>query len=69
LFIAFTIFFLLQIGVYKIKIVPVNPWQKIVEVFFASSFSSYEQVNRREARVFLSSIFVLFSFILLSNLV
>jgi F-type H+-transporting ATPase subunit a len=69
LLIVFSILALLQLSVFRISLVPVSLWQKITEVFFSFLLSLlYEQVNKREARVFLPSLFTLFFFILFANL-
>jgi F-type H+-transporting ATPase subunit a len=68
-FIALAIFFVLQISVFSIKLVPLSKWQYSLELVFSFVLSLlFEQVNNKDSRLFLSSLFSLFFFILFSNL-
>jgi ATP synthase subunit 6 len=68
-FIGFSILALLQISVFRLSFFPNSLWQKITELAFAFLLSLlFEQVNKKAARVYLSSLFTLFFFILFANL-
>jgi F-type H+-transporting ATPase subunit a len=68
-FIAGSILFFLQLAVFQLQLVPFSKLQYIFELIFSFILSLlYEQVNNKHSRLFFSSLFSLFLFILFSNL-